>query len=288
VVELDPPRGLNYDPILRRAKQLADMGVDAITMADNPVATLHMGNLALASIVQQEAGLPVITHLTCRDHNLLGLQSILLAAHALGLHHLLALTGDPAKVGDQPGATSVYDLNSFGLVELINKFNHGVQNAGMPLGGRTRFCVAVAFNPGGTDRKLAHELTRLRKKVAAGAHCALTQPVYEPARFSQARAAAADLNLPIFAGVMPLLSERNAEFLHNEVPGIVLSDEVRRRMKGFSGKEGRRMGVQIAKELIDAMLPEADGFYLIPPQRFTEMAVELVDHIHCRTADAAA
>jgi methionine synthase / methylenetetrahydrofolate reductase(NADPH) len=284
VVELDPPRGLNYQPILRRALQLRDMGVDAITMADNPVATLHMGNLGFAQIVQAEAGVPVIVHLTCRDHNLLGLQSILLTAHAMGLHHLLALTGDPARVGDQPGASSVYDLNSIGLVELINKFNHGVQNAGMPLGGRTSFSVAVAFNPGGTDRKLAHEVSRLRKKVAAGAHYALTQPIYEAGRFVQAKAAVRDLNIPLFAGVMPLLSDRNAEFLHNEVPGICLSDEVRHRMKGVSGKEGRRLGVQIAKELLDAMLPAADGIYIVPPQRFTEMAVELVEHIHQRTA----
>src|SRR5262249_24291171 len=119
VVELDPPKNLNFEPIVRRARQLRDMGVDAITMPDNPVATLHMGNMALAQIVQREADVPVIVHLTCRDHNLLGLQSLLLSAHVMGLHYILALTGDPAKVGNQPGATSVYDVNSFGLIELI-------------------------------------------------------------------------------------------------------------------------------------------------------------------------
>jgi homocysteine S-methyltransferase len=280
VVELDSPRDLNYEPVVRRAQQLRDMGVDAITMADNAVATLRMHNMALAEIVQREADVPVIVHLTCRDHNLLGLQSLLMGAHVRGLHHLLALTGDPARVGDQPGATSVYDLNSFGLVELIGKFNQGMNNAGMPLGRRTRFTIGVAFNPNG--RNLAGQVARLRKKAACGAHFAMTQPVYDPTRFGQMLEATADLDLPILVGCMPLLSERNAEFVHNEVPGIVLTDEVRRRMKGLSGKDGRRVGQQICKELIDVMVARADGFYIIPSQIRTEMAVELVDYIHQR------
>jgi homocysteine S-methyltransferase len=280
VVELDSPRDFNYEPIVRRAQQLRDMGVDAITMADNAVATLRMHNMALAQIVQREADIPVIVHLTCRDHNLLGIQSLLMAAHVQGLHHILALTGDPARVGDTPGATSVYDLNSFGLVELIGKFNSGVNNAGMSLGRRTRFTIAVAFNPNG--RNLAGQVARLRKKVACGAHFAMTQPIYDPARFQQMLEATLDLQIPILVGAMPLLSERNAEFVHNEVPGITLTDEVRRRMKGLSGKEGRRTGLQICQELIDAMMSRADGFYIIPSQIRTEMAVELVDYVHHR------
>ncbi len=280
VVELDPPRDLNYEPIVRRAQQLRDMGVDAITMGDNTVATLRMSNLFLAQIVEREADIPVVVHLTCRDHNLLGLQSLLMAAHVMGLHHILALTGDPARVGDQPGATSVYDLNSFGLIELIAKFNRGVNNAGMPLGRPTRFTVGVAFTP--NSRNLAGQVARLRKKVACGAHFAMTQPVYDCERFTAMLQTTAELNCPILTGIMPLLSERNAEFVHNEVPGIVLTDDVRRRMKGISGKEGRRVGVQICKELIDQMLDRAAGFYLIPPQSHTQMAVELVEHLQQR------
>lgn len=280
VVELDPPKDLRYEAILRRAQQLRDMGVDAITMADNPVATLHMGNMALAQIVQQEADIPVVVHLTCRDHNLLGLQSLLLSAHVMGLHHILALTGDPSRVGDQPGATSVYDLNSFGLVELIGKFNKGVNNAGIPIGRPTHFTVGVAFNPNG--RNLAGQVARLRKKFACGAHFAMTQPIYDPERFDQMVPAVQDVGGPILAGIMPLLSERNAEYLHNEVPGIVLSDEVRRRMKGLSGKEGRKMGMQISCELVDHMIDRADGFYIIPSQVRTEMAVELISHLQQR------
>jgi len=278
VVELDPPRDLRYEPVVRRAQQLKDMGVDAITMADNPVAQLHMGNMALAQIVQREADLPVIVHLTCRDHNLLGIQSLLLAAHVSGLYHLLALTGDPARVGDQPGATSVYDLNSFGLVDLIRKFNSGTSHAGMPLQGRTRFTVGVAFNPNG--RNLPGQVARLKKKLACGAHFAMTQPIYDPCRFDQMLEAVTGLGGPILVGIMPLLSERNAEFLHNEVPGITLTDEVRQRMKGLSGPPGRAMGLAICRELIEHMAPRADGFYLIPSQLRTEMAVDLVDFIH--------
>ncbi len=288
VVELDPPHDLRYEPIVRRAQQLRDMGVDAITMADNPVATLHMGNMSLAQIVQAEADIPVIVHLTCRDHNLLGLQSLLMSAHVMGLHHLLALTGDPARVGNQPGATSVYDLNSFGLIELIRKFNHGVNNAGLSLGRRTRFTTGVAFNPNG--RNLLGQVAKLRKKIQSGAHFAMTQPIYDPYRFDQMLEATASLRsldqpeqrFPILVGIMPLLSERNAEYLHNEVPGIVLSDEVRQRMKGLSGKEGRRMGIRISEELLEHMGERADGFYLIPSQIRTEMAVELVAYLNQR------
>lgn len=280
VVELDPPRDLHYEPVVRRAQQLRDMGVDAITMGDNTVATLRMNNMPLAQIVQREADIPVIVHLTCRDHNLLGLQSLLLAAHVMGLHHILALTGDPARVGDEPGATSVYDLNSFGLVELIGKFNTGVNNAGMPIGRPTRFTIGVAFNPNG--RNLAGQVARLRKKVACGAHFAMTQPVYDVERFEQMVQTTAALAAPLFVGIMPLLSERNTEFLHNEVPGIHLTDEVRRRMKGLSGKDGRQMGLQICKELIERMCPCADGFYIIPPQARTEMGAELLDYVHQR------
>jgi homocysteine S-methyltransferase len=289
VVELDPPRDLHYEPVLRRALELRDLGVDAITMGDNTVATLRMGNMALAQIVQEQTDLPVIVHLTCRDHNLLGLQSLLMAAHVQGLHHILALTGDPARVGDQPGATSVYDLNSFGLVELIGKFNRGINNAGLPLGRPTEFTIGVAFNPNG--RNLAAQVARLRKKVALGAHFAMTQPIYDLDRYRQMRQETADLGIPIFVGVMPLLSERNAEFVHNEVPGIMLTEAVRQRMRGLSGKAGRQMGVEICKELIDGMVDTADGFYLIPPQTRTELAIELVEHIrHCcmkRTSESA-
>jgi len=219
---------------------------------------------------------------------LLGLQSLLLSAHIMGLHHILALTGDPARVGNHPGATSVYDLNSFGLVGLLRKLNGGMTGAGQSLGRPTRFVIAVAFNPNG--RNLPGQVARLRKKIVAGAHFALTQPIYDPERFDQMVEAARALpgpdgmlkRFPILVGVMPLLSERNAEYLHNEVPGIMLTDEARRRMKGLSGPAGRKEGLRICQELIDHMAERADGFYLIPSQLRTEMAVDLVAHLQQR------
>ena len=278
VVELDPPRNLRYQPVLRHSRQLADMGVDAITMADNAVATLRMGNLGLAVLTQQEVGVPVVAHFTCRDHNLIGMQSLLMAAHVTGIRHLLALTGDPARVGDHAEATNVYDLNSFGLVELISKFNQGITHGGQPLGEPTQFTIGVAFNP--NVRNMAGQVARLRKKVAHGAHFAMTQPIYDLATYRQMQALTADLPIPILVGIMPLLSARNAEFLHNEVPGIQLSDEVRLRMKGLAGAEGRAMGLKICQELIDAMLPDADGFYLIPPQIRLELGADLVAYLN--------
>lgn len=280
VVELDPPRGLNFEPILARARQFRDMGVDAITMADNPVATLHMGNLSFADVVQRELDLPVILHMACRDSNLLGLQSKLLEAHLRGVTHVLALTGDPAKVGDNPGATSVYDINSFGLIDMITRFNNGVCHSGQPIGGRTKFSIGVAFNPNG--RNIAPLVDRLKRKAAQGAHYALTQPMYDLKRFDEIMPAIAPIGIPVFVGLMPLLSERNAEFLHNEVPGIVLTDEARARMKGLSGKEGRKAGNQLCFDLIDHMHPQTEAYYLIPPQKFTEMAVELISHIQSK------
>lgn len=280
VVELDPPRDLNHAPVVQRALQLRDMGVDAITMGDNTVATLRMSNVVLAHIVQQEADVPVVFHLTCRDHNVLGLQSLLMGAHALKLNHVLALTGDPARHGDQPGVTDVYELSSMGLIELVAKFNRGINHAGTSIGQSTEFTIGVAFNPNG--RNLAAQVDRLRRKVARGAHFAMTQPIFDPVRFQEMKAMTADLGIPILVGIMPLLSERNAEFLHNEVPGICLPDTTRQRMKGLSGKPGRDEGLRICKELIEAMAWGVDGFYLIPPQVRTEMAVELVDFIHQR------
>ena len=277
VVELDPPRGLNYEPIVAKARQFREAGIDAITMADNPVATLHMGNVTLADIVQREVGLPVILHIACRDSNLLGLQSRLLEASARKINHVLALTGDPARVGDTPGASSVYDLNSFGLVELIKKFNEGKSYSGHDLGGKARFTIGVAFNPNG--RNLAAVVDRLRRKAATGAHYALTQPIYDFLRYDQMVAMCRPIAMPIFAGIMPLLSERNAEYLHNEVPGIVLTDDARQRMKGISGKTGRAEGMKICRELIDHMMPTSPAFYIIPPQKFPDLGLELAQHV---------
>ena len=201
---------------------------------------------------------------------------------ALGVHAVLGITGDPASIGNQPGATSVYDVNSFGLVELITKFNSGVSHAGLSIGAKTQFTIGVAFDPNG--KNLTHLVDRLRRKAEKGAHFAMTQPMYDPKRFDAMVDAIAPIPISVFVGLMPLLSERNAEFLHNEVPGIVLTDEVRQKMKGFSGPTGRKQGTKIICELVDHMLGRTNAFYIIPPPKFTEMSVDIVAHIVGKTA----
>jgi 5,10-methylenetetrahydrofolate reductase len=275
---LDPPRGLKFEYLLRRARQLADMGVDAVTSGDNPVAVLRMGNLAFAQRLQQESGLPCIVHLSCRDRNLLGMQSYLLAAEMMGIHHVLALTGDPARVGDQPGATSVYDINSFGLIELITKFNQGRNHAGMDIGRPTHFKIGVALNPHG--RNLQARIQRLRRKYQCGAHFAMSQPVFDAEIVFRIKKEAHDIPIPIYIGLFPVLSERNAEYLHHEVPGVDLTDEVLHRMKGLSGKAGREMGLRICREIVEATADVVDGFYIVPPQGRTDTAAALVAAIH--------
>jgi 5,10-methylenetetrahydrofolate reductase len=277
-VELDPPRGLKYEYLVRRACQLADMGVDAITSGDNPVAMLRMGNLAFAQLIQQESGLPCVVHLSCRDRNLLGMQSYLLAAELMGIQHVLALTGDPARVGDQPGATSVYDINSFGLIELITRFNKGCNHAGMEIGRPTHFKIGVALNPHG--RNLEARIQRLRRKYQCGAHFAMSQPVFEPEMVFRIKEAAQDIHIPIYIGLFPVLSERNAEYLHHEVPGVDLTESVLHRMKGLSGKAGREMGLRLCREVVEATADVVDGFYIVPPQGRTDTATALVAAIH--------
>jgi homocysteine S-methyltransferase len=241
-VELDPPKVLDCGKILAGSRVLKEAGADAINLAENPLARVRMGNLALASLVRREAGIEVIAHVTCRDRNLIGLQSDLMGASLLGITSILAVTGDPASLGDEAGASSVFDLNSFTLIKLLSELNRGVNALGSPIGAGTGFTVGAAFNPNGP--KMEVQVARLEKKVANGAQFAQTQPIYDLGRFDQMIELTAHLDLPILPGVLPLVSGRNAEFLHNEVPGIVIPDEIRQRMAGRVGEDGVREGLR--------------------------------------------
>ncbi len=276
-VELDPPKGMNIDKVMDGARRLAQAGVDAISLAENPLARIRMGNMALAQRIQQETGLEAIVHLTGRDRNLIGLHSELMGASLLGIRNVLAVTGDPVSVGGESGATSVFDLNSLGLLELISSLNEGRNLLGAELGGRTAFLAGAAFNPNGPQ--MSGQLRKLAKKVAAGARFVQTQPIYSTDLLHETLERTADFDIPVLIGILPLVSERNAEFLHNEVPGISLPAEVRRRMKGKSGEEGVLEGLEIARELIDAAGGRAGGFYLMPPFGKVDVALELVDFI---------
>lgn len=277
-VELDLPRGLDIGSTLQRAAQLTAAKVDAINLAENPLARIRMGNLALAQKIQEQTGTEVIVHVTGRDRNLIGLHSELMGAHLLGIRSVLAVTGDPVAVGGETGASSVFDLNSVGLMKLLSALNRGQNLFGADLEGRTDFLIGAAFNPNPAD--LTGQLNKLRKKVAAGARFVQTQPVFDPGLIERLISVCAPLEVPVLVGIMPLISERNAEFLHNEVPGIHLPDRVRARMRGKSGAAGTAEGLSLACELIKAARQlGVGGYYLIPPFGRVALALELIREI---------
>ncbi|GAB7387865.1 bifunctional homocysteine S-methyltransferase/methylenetetrahydrofolate reductase [Bacillaceae bacterium] len=277
IVELDPPKNLHYEEFLRGCQALKEAGADAITLADNSLAMTRMSNMALGALVKERIGIRPLLHIACRDRNLIAQQSHLMGLYALGIDHVLAVTGDPTRFGDFPGATSVYDLSSFEMIRMIKEMNKGLSFSGRPLGRETAFTVAAAFNP---NVKYMHKaVERLEKKVAAGADYIMTQPVFSREKVEELYAATKHVGVPIFVGVMPLTSSRNAEFLHNEVPGIQLSAEVRARMARVEGEAARREGIAIAREIIDAVIERFHGVYLITPFLRYEMTAELTRYV---------
>ncbi|MDB4866007.1 MAG: bifunctional homocysteine S-methyltransferase/methylenetetrahydrofolate reductase [Cohnella sp.] len=277
IVELDPPRDLDIARFMQGAQALKDAGADALTMADNSLAVTRMSNMALGALVKEKVGIRPLVHIACRDRNLIGTQSHLMGFDALSIDHVLAVTGDPAKFGDLPGSSSVYDLTSFEIIRMIKQLNEGVAFSGKPLKQKANFIVGAAFNP--NVKYLDKAVERLERKVASGADYIMTQPVYDPALIERMAEATSHLSVPIFLGIMPLASGRNAEYLHNEVPGILLPDEVRRRMNGLEGPAGRAEGVAIARELLDSAMPLFNGIYLITPFLSYDMSVSLTKYV---------
>ncbi|GBF76261.1 bifunctional homocysteine S-methyltransferase/methylenetetrahydrofolate reductase [Paenibacillus sp. 598K] len=281
IVELDPPRDLDIRKFMAGAEALKAVRADALTMADNSLAVTRMSNIALASLLQERTGIRPLVHIACRDRNLIGTQSHMMGLDALGIDHVLAVTGDPARFGDLPGSSSVYDLTSFEMIRMIKQLNEGIAFSGKPLKQRADFVVGAAFNP--NVKYLEKAVQRLEKKISSGADYIMTQPVYDPRLIEEIAKATAHLPIPVFLGIMPLASGRNAEYLHNEVPGIQLSDEVRQRMHGLEGEQGRAEGVRIAKELLDSALPHFNGIYLMTPFMFYEMSAELTEYVWVKT-----
>jgi homocysteine S-methyltransferase len=275
IVELDSPKGLSMDKFLAGAKALKEAGAAAITLADNSLAILRVSNFAAAVRVRQEVGLTSLLHLACRDRNLLGLQSEIMGLGTLGFRHVLALTGDPAKVGDHPGATSVYDLNSVGLIRLLAAMNHGVNHVGRSLKGRTNFIIGCAFNPNAFN--FESQVKKLESKLAAGAQYVMTQPVFDVELARRTVARLKPLGVPVFLGVMPLMSSRNAEFLHNEVPGIKIAAPLRERLRHCGDDaSATKIGLEVAREVRDVALEAFHGVYLITPFLRYDVSVELL------------
>lgn len=278
IVELDTPRHLEIDGFVEGAKKLYNAGADVIMMADNSLASPRISNIAMAAILKQH-GIRTLPHLTCRDRNLIGLQSHLMGLDALELHDLLVVTGDPTKVGDFPGATSVYDVSSMELISLVKQLNEGVSFTGKTLRKQANFSVAGAFNP--NVRVVERAVTRLEKKIEHGADYFISQPVYTKEKIKEIYEATKHLETPIYIGIMPLTSFRSANFLHHEVPGIKLSEEALARMEacGEDKEAATKEGIAIAKELLDTACQYFNGIYLITPFLRYDMTLELIDYV---------
>jgi homocysteine S-methyltransferase len=279
-VEMDPPRGLSAHKLLAYANLLAESGADVINVADSPMARMRMSPWAVCDLVQRKTGLETTLHFPTRGRNLLRVQGDLLAAHALGIRNVFVVMGDPTSIGDYPDAMDDYDLVPSGLMKLIKgRFNLGIDHAGADIGQPTTFYVGCALNllPANPQR----ELKVFRRKIEAGADFALTQPVYQSERaFSfveEYEREYGPLEIPLLVGMLPLYSSRHVSFLHNEVPGIVISEEIRQRMQG--AKSAPQEGVDITVELVEQIKTWADGIYLMPPFDRFDMAAEIIERI---------
>ncbi|HKO22197.1 MAG TPA: bifunctional homocysteine S-methyltransferase/methylenetetrahydrofolate reductase, partial [Candidatus Eisenbacteria bacterium] len=263
-VEVDPPRGARPKKMIEGAQFLKDAGVDFINVADSPMARVRMSSIALASMIGHQVGIETILHFTCRDRNLMGIQSDLMGAHALGIRNILALTGDPPRAGDYPNATAVFDVDSIGLIGVLKRLNAGTDLGGNSIGEPTTFVIGCAVNP--TAETLDEELDRFQRKMDAGAEFAMTQPVYELetlAKFLDKLGKMGKKRVPILLGLLPLQSHRHAEFLHNEVPGIHVPDHAREAMR-TAGEKGIAIGVDMCRKLLLEARDLVEGAYLMP------------------------
>lgn len=265
-VEIVPPRGWNAAAAIEVARLLKERGVDCVNIPDGPRASSRMSPIALAFLIQAQAGIEVILHYTCRDRNLLGIQSDLLGIYAQGIRNLLLITGDPPKLGDYPDATAVFDVDSIGLTNVVSYLNRGVDIGKRRLPEPTNFLIGVGANPGAI--KLDYELSRFRWKVEAGAEFAITQPVFDVGLLEQFLERIESYRVPIIAGVWPLASLRNAEFMHNEVPGARVPAEVMERMRRaqeVNPERAREEGIAIAQEIVLRIKDKVQGIQISPP-----------------------
>ena len=291
-VEIDPPRSVRIERTIEAARLLQDAGVDIVNISDSAMARVRMGALAVAFGIQHDLDLECLVHFTTRDRNLMALESELLGAHALDVRNILALTGDPPRIGDYPTGTGIWDVDSVGLIGILSRLNRGEDQAGKPIGSPAGFTIACALDP--TAQDMDHEITRLAAKIDAGAHVIMTQPIYGADQWERFmdRAAArwpAGLPRPVLLGVLPLHTHRHAEFLHNEVPGITIPDEVRAAMAA-AGERGAEVGLEMAHALLERLAPHVQGTYIMPSFGRYELAAELARRIRAdaRLTTAAA
>ena len=274
-IELLPPRGHAPAAALDGAARLAKRGVDVVTIPDGPRFGARMSALSMAVLVQQRAGVEALLQYSCRDRNLLGIQSDLLGAHAMGVRNLLGITGDVRNLGDIPDATAVFDVDSIGLTNVINRLNHGLDIGGQSIGEPTSFHTGVMVNP---SRDLDQELRRLEFKVAAGAEFAVTRPVFDVAAFERFLKRVEPMRLPIIVGIWPFESALNAEFMANEVPGVTVPDAIVGRMRATTSAEAAAAeGVRVAREIVTAIKGMAAGVQISTPSGRLDAALDVLD-----------
>lgn len=271
-VEIDPPKGVDASKALEAAMLFKKYGVDAVNIADNPLARTRMSPVALAHLIKKEVGLEPILHFTCRDRNVLGMQSELLGAYALDIENVLALTGDPPTVGDYPYLTAVFEVTSKGLIHIIKTLNQGYDLAGNPIHPNTNFCIGVAVNPNASN--LDRVIERFKEKIEAGASFVQTQPLYDIIILKKFLDKTSHLKIPILVGILPLQSYRHAEFLHNEVPGIIIPKRIRERMRNADKPE--KEGVIIAQEFLADAKKLVSGVCLMPPFERYNVAMDVL------------
>jgi len=288
-VEIVPPRGVDASKLLADAATLRDAGVDAINVPDGPRAQSRMGAIMTSLLIEQRVGIETVTHYCCRDRNLLGMLSDLLGASAMGLRNILLITGDPPKMGPYPDATAVFDIDAIGLTNLVRNLNRGLDPGENAIGAPTRFAIGVGVNPAALDP--AHELRRFEFKVEAGAEYAITQPVFDVAQLEKFLATIEHTRIPIIAGVWPLVSVRNAEFLANEVPGVTVPEAVIARMRRANERSKEHAvaeGIAIAREMLDRVRGSVQGAQVSAPFGKVELALQVfelrVSGVGCRVS----
>ena len=263
-IELTPPRGVDAAKVIESAKLCAAHGIDAINIPDGPRASARLSPLVTALKIEQAADIETILHICCRDKNLIGLQSDLLGVQAMGLRNVLLITGDPPKLGEYPDATGVFDLDSVALTQVTDGLNRGLDIAGNELPAPLSLTIGVGANPVASE--LQREIERFKQKAAAGGEYAITQPVFDTDMFLRFQEAVSEFSLPLVAGIWPFTSYKNAEFMANEVPGVVVPDALLRRMsKAKTREDGRKVGIEIAREMIETLTPHVAGFAISAP-----------------------
>jgi methionine synthase I (cobalamin-dependent)/5,10-methylenetetrahydrofolate reductase len=280
-VEMDPPRGLSTHKLLAGASLLADAGADVINVADSPMARMRMSAWAVCDVVQRKVGIETTLHFPTRGRNLLRVQGDLLAAHALGIQNVFVVMGDPTSIGDYPEAMDNYDLVPSGLIKLIKQgFNAGLDHSGTSIGQPTNFFVGAALNLCPPD--VEREIKNLHRKVKAGTDFFITQPIYRAedgsSLLERYESKYGKLNKPVLAGILPLVNVRHANFLHNEVPGIFIPEETRKRVEA-AGEDGAKAGVELAVELIQQLKAWAGGVYLMPQFHKFDMVAEIIEEV---------